>query len=275
MITTPTTHRLARPGGELAYDDTGTGPLVVCVPGMGDLRSEYRHLAPQLVAAGYRVVTIDLRGHGESDSTFSDHGRTTAGDDVVALLEHLAAGPAHLIGTSFGASAVVWAAAEAPARIASVTLIGPFVRDVPVPAVQVTALRLALRRPWGVRFWSWWYGSRLYPGRTPADHDAHVAAVRANLAEPGRLEALAAMARTECSAIEPRLDDLTQPALVVMGTADPDFPDPAGEARAIADRVDGEVVLVDGSGHYPQADAAEETGRAILDFLTTSTGAGA
>ena len=42
-------------GGTLAYDDTGTGPLVVCVPGMGDIRSTYRFSTPLLTAAGYRV----------------------------------------------------------------------------------------------------------------------------------------------------------------------------------------------------------------------------
>ena len=99
---TSVTHVLSRPGGRLAYDDTGSGPLVVCVPGMGDLRSEYRLLAPRLEAAGHRVVTLDLRGHGESDATFDDHERTTVGDDVVALLDRLDAGPAHLVGTSFG-----------------------------------------------------------------------------------------------------------------------------------------------------------------------------
>ena len=268
------THVLSRPGGRLAYDDTGTGPLVVCVPGMGDLRSEYRLLAPRLVAAGHRVVTLDLRGHGESDATFDDHARTTVGDDVVALLDHLDAGPAHVIGTSFGASAAVWAAAEAPDGVASVTLIGPFVRDVPVPAAQAAALRLALRRPWGARFWAWWYGTKLYPGSRPEDHDAHVAALRANLSLPGRLEALGAMARSGCERIDLRLDELALPALVVMGTADPDFPDPAAEARAVADRVAGRVVLVEGSGHYPHVDAAEQTSDAIIGFLAaTASGA--
>jgi pimeloyl-ACP methyl ester carboxylesterase len=266
----PTTRFLDRPGGRIAYDDTGSGPLVLCVPGMGDLRSEYRLLVPILVAAGHRVVTMDLRGHGDSDATFDDHERSTVGDDVVALLEHLDAGPAHLVGTSFGAAAVVWAAATAPRAVASLALVGPFVRDLPVPRAQQLVLRVLLARPWGARAWAWYLRTKLFPGATPADHDAHVAAVRANLGEPGRLEALAAMARTTCAEIDPRLDDVTQPTLVVMGTADPDFPDPAAEARAIAERVDGQVQLVAGSGHYPQADAPEVTGQALVAFLAAA-----
>ena len=38
--------------GRLAFDDRGTGPLVICVPSMGDVRQEYRFLAPMLVEAG-------------------------------------------------------------------------------------------------------------------------------------------------------------------------------------------------------------------------------
>src|SRR5258708_8045411 len=70
------TRYLEVPGGRLAYDDTGTGPLVVCLPGLGDLRASYRFLAPRLVAAGYRVVPMDLRGLGESSTGWPDYPAT-------------------------------------------------------------------------------------------------------------------------------------------------------------------------------------------------------
>ena len=41
------THMLKLGDGEIAYDDTGgTGPTVICVPGIGDLRAQYRFVAP-------------------------------------------------------------------------------------------------------------------------------------------------------------------------------------------------------------------------------------
>jgi pimeloyl-ACP methyl ester carboxylesterase len=61
--------------GRVAYELTGTGPRVLCVPGMGDLRSSYRFLHEELLAAGYCVVLMDLRGHGDSDTSFSHKGR--------------------------------------------------------------------------------------------------------------------------------------------------------------------------------------------------------
>ena len=113
MTTTTTTQYLDRGEGRIAYDVTGSGPLVVAVPGMGDLRSTYRHLAPALVDAGFRVATMDLRGHGDSDTTFTAYDDPAAASDIIALIEHLG-GPALVIGNSMGAAAAVIAAAENP-----------------------------------------------------------------------------------------------------------------------------------------------------------------
>ncbi|MCG6958125.1 MAG: alpha/beta hydrolase, partial [Gemmatimonadetes bacterium] len=84
-----TTRYLSRPGGRIAYDVRGDGPLVACVPGMGELRSSYRFLTPALTAAGYRVATMDLRGHGDSDVTFDAYDDVAAGSDVLALIGEL------------------------------------------------------------------------------------------------------------------------------------------------------------------------------------------
>ena len=67
-------------------------------------------------------------------------------------------------------------------------------------------------------------------------------------------------------AIEARLDRVDQPALVVMGTKDRDFKDPAAEAELVAARVGGEVELVESAGHYPHVEFAEQTVKPIVDF---------
>ena len=47
---------LQRDGGRLAFEVLGEGPLVVCLPGMGELRSSYRHNVHALAGAGFRVA---------------------------------------------------------------------------------------------------------------------------------------------------------------------------------------------------------------------------
>ncbi|HEY3003138.1 MAG TPA: alpha/beta fold hydrolase, partial [Kribbellaceae bacterium] len=112
------TKHLDLPGGRIAYDDTeGGGPLVVCTPGMGDTRASYRHLRPLLVAAGYRVVTMDLRGEGESTAGWSDYSTTAVAADMLALIRHLDAGPAVVVGNSYTGGPSFLVAAEAPDEV--------------------------------------------------------------------------------------------------------------------------------------------------------------
>lgn len=64
--TVPATRFLPIQGGLIAYDDLDSGPLVICLASLRDVRAEYRFLRPQLLTAGVRVMTLDLRRHGES-----------------------------------------------------------------------------------------------------------------------------------------------------------------------------------------------------------------
>lgn len=251
------------PGGRIAYDDTGSGPLVLAVPGLGDVRGLYRFLAPRLVDAGYRVATMDVRGHGQSSVGWDDYSPAAIGRDVVALLRHLNAGPAVVIGESMAAASAVWAAGEAPDLVAGIALSGPAVRDLPVSLVARLGAWAVGRSP---RLWGMFYKS-LYKTAPPPDLDDYLRALQANLAEPGRMAALREMLAASKADCEARLDSVRCPALVLMGTKDPDFKDPAAEARRVGGRLHATVVMVEGAGHYPPAEFPTETAAALLPFL--------
>ncbi len=259
------TRKLAREEGQLTYEVLGRGPLVVCLPGMGELRSSYRHNVRALAEAGFRVAALDLRGHGDSDATFTAYDDVAAATDALALVEELG-GPALLIGNSMGAGAAVWAAAERPDMVAGVVLVGPFVRQVPINPVLAWVFRVAMSGPWAPAVWNAYLPS-LYPGHKPADFAEHRAAIRASMRRPGHTRAFTATTRTSHAPVEARLGEVTAPALVVMGTADPDFPDPAAEAAwVVAHLAEAEQLLVDGAGHYPQAQHPEIVNTALIAF---------
>jgi pimeloyl-ACP methyl ester carboxylesterase len=73
------------------------------------------------------------------------------------------------------------------------------------------------------------------------------------------------------TASEERLSLVKAPVLVVMGTKDPDWPDPEAEARFVVEALSeapvSELALVEGAGHYPQTEMPEQVTPAILDFL--------
>ena len=262
------TEFLDMPGGRLAYDLTGQGQLVVCVPGMGDIRATFRHLVPRLAQAGYRVATMDLRGHGESSTGWDAYTQTSIGADVIALIRHLG-GPAVVLGHSFASGSAIAAAAQAPADVAGVVLVSTATGAPKLNPLLAQIFKLVVRSP---ALWTRYLRS-LYPGTKPADFDAYLSALKATLRQPGRTAAFAAV--TPMATPNP-IDAMAQapqvrcPALIVMGTQDNDVHDPKAEAEAVAATLAGpaEIVLVQAAGHYPHAQFPTQTGAAVLDFLT-------
>lgn len=257
---------LTRPAGSIAYTDQGNGPLVVMVPGLGDVKEVYRFLAPKVAVAGFRTVTMDLRGLGASSVNWKAYTNAAIGQDILALVEHLAAGPATVVGNSMGGGAATWAAAEAPTTINGLVLIGAFVRMLVVSWWMRALMNAAFSGPWASAAWgSYW--TKLYVTAKPVDFSAYKAALLANLREPGRMAATKAMLNASKADVASRLEKVRAPTLVVMGTKDPDFPDPALEAATVAKLLRGSVAMIDGAGHYPQAEMPELTTPTIINFL--------
>ena len=253
-----------RPGGTVAYEVAGDGPLIVCVPGMGELRSSYRFVAPVLVAAGYRVALTDLRGHGDSSTGFDDFGDEATAGDVTALIEELG-GPAIIVGNSLAGGSAVLVAAARPELVAGLVLVGPFVRPPSASAVQRLEFRALMAPLWARMSWNA-YLPKLYAGRKPADFAEYRADVSAALKKPGYAKAFSRTTRTSHDAAAEALKSVTAPTLVIMGDADPDFPDPAAEAQWIADQLKGTVLMVPESGHYPQAQRPDLVAPAVEAF---------
>jgi pimeloyl-ACP methyl ester carboxylesterase len=256
---------LDRPEGRIGYDIGGDGPLVVLVPGMGDLRSAYRFLAPALRQEGYRVACTDLRGHGDCDATFTSYGDVETADDIIALIEELE-GPAVVVGNSMGAGAAAYAAAERPDLISGLVLVGPFVRNGKTTAMQRVLLRVAMARPWAAMSWNS-YLPKLYKGQLPVDFDEYRRTIVASLRRPGYAKSFSLTTRTDHAMAESRLGEVAAPTMVVMGELDPDFPDPHAEAEWISHTLHGSVVMVPDAGHYPQSQQPDITTKSVLSFL--------
>lgn len=265
-----TTQHLTVPGGEIAYDIQGTGPLVLLVPGVGDLRTSYRFLAPALVDAGYRVATTDLRGQGDSTTSFASYGDVETASDVTFLLRALGAS-AVIVGNSLGAGAAVIVAAEHPDLVDGLVLIGPYVRQ-PASATALTRLllRLFLARPWAAAAWRM-YLPKLYAGRRPSDLAEYTDRVITAIRRPGYARAFALTALTDHRRAGESLAAVSASALVVMGDRDPDFKDPRAEADWIGHTLQAPVVMVAEAGHYPQSQQPQSTSTAVIGFLKTVT----
>lgn len=261
-----TTQFLKTSDGTIAYDDVGSGQLIIGVPGMGDLRQEFRFLSPHMVAAGYRVVTMDVRGHGESSAGQDDYSMVAISRDILALIDHLNAGPVILAGASISAGSAVWVAAEQPEKVRALLLLGPAVSDTPMPAYMTALLHVLFMPLWGVPFWGMYYNT-LFPTQKPADFTSYREKLLANLRQPGQLDALRGLIFASHKPSADRASKVKAPTFIVMGTKDPDFKDPTAEANWLAAQTHGKVMMVDGAGHYPHVEMIDKVAQPIVDFL--------
>ncbi|MDA5140134.1 alpha/beta hydrolase [Streptomyces sp. AD681] len=270
------TEYLAVDGGTIAYEVTGSGPLIVLAHGMGDSRAAYRAVVPQLVTAGYRVAAVDLRGCGESSVDWPAWSRSDIAGDLLALIRHLG-GPAVLVGHSVSGGAATIAAAREPSLVTSVVELAPFTRkqSVRLGDLRVRRFRRGMVRLLGaglfgsLRLWRS-YLDVAYPGVRPADWPERLGRIETLLREPGRMKAMQAMGRSAPTHAGARLGDVRCPVLVVMGTLDPDWADPRAEGAAVVDALPaglGRLEMIEGAGHYPHDQYPDRVAALVLAFL--------
>ena len=74
---------------ELHYDDYGTGKPVVLIHGWPLSGRSWENQVPALIGAGYRVITYDRRGFGDSSQPWDGYDYDTFTADLNTLIEHL------------------------------------------------------------------------------------------------------------------------------------------------------------------------------------------
>jgi len=112
-----------------------------------------------------------------------------------------------------------------------------------------------------------------YPTK-PADYAEYMAALRAKLTEPGRMAEFLKTGKTTPADAEAQLPGIRCPALIIMGTEDPDWANPRAEGEAVAAAMPaglGTVATIDGAGHYPQAQCPDEVAALVIPFLAKYT----
>jgi 3-oxoadipate enol-lactonase len=117
-------------GGTVWADDTGGpgAPLVLLHPGIGDSRV-WDLIVPRL-AARYRVIRYDARGHGMSPPATAPY---TLVEDLIMVLDHLEVARATFVGCSQGGATSIDLTLAQPERVSALVLVSPGVSGYPMP----------------------------------------------------------------------------------------------------------------------------------------------
>ena len=251
----------------MAHDDTGgDGRLMMLLPGAGDVRSEHRFLAARLAGQGFRVVTADLPGHGQSQIA-SEYTLASTAAAIIDLVESIQAGPALVVACSFAPAAAVWAAAERPELFSGIVAISPHLHadDSVKGKAQEVLLNALMRGPWAAGMWARFYRG-WYKSDPPSDLGLEVAKMRTMFSDPNRRAAARQTLTASREGIAARIERLGVPTLTVFGSMDDHFDDPVATAETTAGELGGDRLIVEGAGHYPHVEQPEPVAAAITRF---------
>ena len=116
--------RVTRANGvDIAYTETGSGPPLVLLHGFGSCRATWTPFVARL-AEDYRVIAIDLRGHGASGEFKGAFQFEDAARDLLALLDRLKRERVRAMGISAGGMTLLHAATSDPERFEAMAIIG-------------------------------------------------------------------------------------------------------------------------------------------------------
>lgn len=133
----PTTSGYAATNGvDLYYEIHGEGdPLVLIHGGLTTIGEMETWLPP--LAATRQVIAVEMQGHGHTADTDRPLAFPTLGDDIVALLDHLAIPRADVVGHSFGGAVALRVAIQSPERVRRLVVVSsPHARSAWYPEVR-------------------------------------------------------------------------------------------------------------------------------------------
>jgi non-heme chloroperoxidase len=261
---------------ELHYEDYGTGKAVVLIHGWPLSSRSWEYQVPALVSSGYRVITYDRRGFGQSSQPWNGYDYDTLAADLDALLKDLNVKGATLVGFSMGGGEVArYIARYGTGRIAKAVFasaVPPYLyktQDNPQGALDEAAIaqfqggvrkdRLAFVDEFVKNFFT--AGGKLQVSEQQRIYAREIAA----FASPkGTHDCISAFGRTDFRA---DLQKIAIPALIIHGDSDLIVPFEASGKRTHEAIKGSQLTVIKGGPHGVNASHPESFNRALIEFL--------
>jgi 3-oxoadipate enol-lactonase len=255
-------------GCQLHYEDYGHGTPVLLIHGLGSSTLDWEFQIPVL-SAHYRVLALDVRGHGRSDKPRGRYRIVDFADDVAALIEHLQLPPVHLVGISMGGMIGFQLGVDQPHLLRSLTIVNS--------APQVKARNLRERLEIAKR----WLLARLLPLETLAKALGKLLFPRPEQAElrqkveqrwprNDKRAYLASLDAIIGWGVRERLQRITCPTLVI--SADHDYTPVESKQAYVTELPDARLQVIDNSRHATPLDQPQRFNTVLLDFLAEVDG---
>ena len=250
-------------GINLHYEIAGQGAPLLFLHGLGSRGEDWAAQLP-CFADRYRVITADMRGHGQSDKPPGPYSVPMMARDVIDLLDGLGIGSTHIVGLSMGGMIAFQLGVEWPERVGSLVIVnsGPALVARTVGEWLRIRQRLLLAQLFGPARTGHFLSKRLFP---KADQSLMRLQFIERWAQNDRDAYLASLRALVGWSVLERIDEIRCPVLVISG--DRDYT-PLELKREYTARIrDAQLVVIEDSGHATPVDQAENFNDVVLEFL--------
>ncbi|MBC7397736.1 MAG: alpha/beta hydrolase [Bdellovibrionales bacterium] len=261
---------------ELYYQDMGKGKPVVLIHGWPLSGRSWEAQIPALIDSGFRVITYDRRGFGQSSQPWNGYDYDTFAKDLNSLIEHLDLKEAALVGFSMGGGEVVrYIAKFGTARVVKAVLAGavpPFLhksKENPAGAIDnetVHSFQNAIKKDriaFLDAFVTNFFTANKKDLASPEQHQYNLSI--ANAASPkGTLDCISAFTYTDFRA---DLQKISVPTLIIHGDSDGIVPFEASGKLAHEQIKGSQLCLIKGGPHGMNTTHAEEFNKNLISFL--------
>jgi len=251
----------------LYYESSGQGEPLFFIHGLGSSIRDWENQLPYF-AEHYRVVALDLRGHGKSDKPPGPYSSQLFANDIAELIRSLDIAPAHIVGLSLGGFIACQLAADHIGLVRSLVVVNSvpgLPRDKFRDRLRITStlsLRRIIVRFLGMRALGRFLGKKLFP-RVEQMKLRQTFIER--WAENDKQAYLSSLATVSGWDLEDRLGSITCPTCLISG--EHDFFPLALKRDYVEKMPDARLVVIPNSGHATPMDEPERFNAAVMDFL--------
>ncbi len=247
----------------LYYEEHGQGQPLVLIHGLGSSTRDWEYQVPTF-ADNYQVITVDLRGHGQSDKPGGPYTMSLFASDLAGLLAGIGVAAAHVVGISLGGAVAFQFALDYPALVKTLTIVNsaPSLGGTLEQARQEIERRVGIVQQLGMRA----MGQALSPNLFPKPEQA---ALRETFIErwaendpQAYIEATRSMLGWDVTG---QLNSIACPTLVIA--ADRDYTPVAVKEAYVALMPDARLVVIPDAHHAMPLEQPEKFNAALLDFL--------
>jgi 3-oxoadipate enol-lactonase len=255
--------KISTNGIHLYYEDLGQGQPLVLIHGLGSSTQDWEAQVSEF-SRSYRVITLDLRGHGQSDKPAGPYSISMMSADLSGLFQTLDLPPVHLVGLSLGGGVAFQFVIDFPASVKTLTIVnsGPSLGGTPEEAKQEIERRVGIVQQMGMQA----MGEALSPALFPKPEQAPLRETFVKRWAANDPQAYIEATRSILGwDMRDRLGEIRCPTLILA--ADQDYTPVAAKEAYVKLIPQAQLVVITDAHHALTMECPEKFNAALGDFL--------